>query len=48
MDSFRVFAAVSVGEDVSKYIPAAPILLPEGPWHQVSDWRLSVFLMHFD
>ncbi|KAH6802573.1 arginine biosynthesis protein ArgJ family [Perilla frutescens var. frutescens] len=35
MNSFRVFAAVSVGEDVSNYIPAAPILLPEGPWHQI-------------
>ncbi|XP_057778945.1 arginine biosynthesis bifunctional protein ArgJ, chloroplastic isoform X2 [Salvia miltiorrhiza] len=35
MNSCRIFAAVSVGEDVSNYIPAAPILLPEGPWHQI-------------
>ncbi|KAK6140275.1 hypothetical protein DH2020_025971 [Rehmannia glutinosa] len=31
----RVFAAISVAEDVSNYIPAAPILLPEGPWNQI-------------
>ncbi|KAL6520978.1 hypothetical protein OROGR_017547 [Orobanche gracilis] len=30
----RVFAALSVAEDLSNYIPAAPILLPEGPWRQ--------------
>ncbi|XP_047972184.1 arginine biosynthesis bifunctional protein ArgJ, chloroplastic [Salvia hispanica] len=35
MNNCRVFATVSVGEDVSNYIPAAPILLPEGPWHQI-------------
>ncbi|KAL6520980.1 hypothetical protein OROGR_017549 [Orobanche gracilis] len=31
----RVFAALSVAEDMSNYIPAAPILLPEGPWRQI-------------
>ncbi|KAL6507977.1 hypothetical protein OROGR_024172 [Orobanche gracilis] len=31
----RVFAALSVAEDMSNYIPAASILLPEGPWHQI-------------
>lgn len=46
MDSCRVFAAVSVGEDVSKYIPAAPILLPEGPWHQVSNRRRNLRIFH--
>ncbi|KAG6410129.1 hypothetical protein SASPL_128179 [Salvia splendens] len=35
MNNCIVFATVSVGEDVSNYIPAAPILLPEGPWHQI-------------
>ncbi|CAA0830501.1 Arginine biosynthesis bifunctional protein ArgJ-chloroplastic [Striga hermonthica] len=35
MRSSRVFAALSVTEDVSNYIPAAPILLPEGPWNQI-------------
>ncbi|KAL2509404.1 Arginine biosynthesis bifunctional protein ArgJ [Forsythia ovata] len=32
---FRMFAALSVANDASNYIPAAPILLPEGPWQQV-------------
>lgn len=27
---------MSATEDVSNCIPAAPILLPEGPWYQVS------------
>ncbi|KAI3474451.1 hypothetical protein Pfo_029312 [Paulownia fortunei] len=35
MNTSRVFAALNVAEDVSNYIPAAPILLPEGPWHQI-------------
>ncbi|GER54356.1 arginine biosynthesis bifunctional protein ArgJ [Striga asiatica] len=35
MSSSRVFAALSVTKDVSNYIPAAPILLPEGPWNQI-------------
>ncbi|KAL7095670.1 hypothetical protein ACP275_10G038400 [Erythranthe tilingii] len=34
-NSSRVFASLSVVTDVSTYIPAAPILLPEGPWHQI-------------
>lgn len=46
MNSCSVFAAVSVGEDVSTYIPAAPILLPEGPWHQVSNW-CQIFYFYF-
>ncbi|XP_073152881.1 arginine biosynthesis bifunctional protein ArgJ, chloroplastic isoform X1 [Henckelia pumila] len=33
--SFRVFAASSIAKDASSYIPAAPILLPEGPWQQI-------------
>ncbi|XP_075517344.1 LOW QUALITY PROTEIN: arginine biosynthesis bifunctional protein ArgJ, chloroplastic [Primulina tabacum] len=33
--SFRVFATSSIAKDVSSYIPAAPILLPEGPWQQI-------------
>ncbi|KAK4396258.1 Arginine biosynthesis bifunctional protein ArgJ, chloroplastic [Sesamum angolense] len=35
MNTSRVSAALSVEQDVSNYIPAAPILLPEGPWHQI-------------
>ncbi|XP_011094825.1 arginine biosynthesis bifunctional protein ArgJ, chloroplastic isoform X2 [Sesamum indicum] len=35
MNTSRVSAVVSAQQDVSNYIPAAPILLPEGPWHQV-------------
>ncbi|KAL0338340.1 UNVERIFIED_CONTAM: Arginine biosynthesis bifunctional protein ArgJ, chloroplastic [Sesamum angustifolium] len=35
MNTSRVSAALSVEKDVSNYIPAAPILLPEGPWHQI-------------
>lgn len=30
-------AVASVAKDASNYIPAAPILLPEGPWQQVSN-----------
>lgn len=33
--SFRVFATSSIAKDVSSYIPAAPIFLPEGPWEQI-------------
>ncbi|KZV51784.1 arginine biosynthesis bifunctional protein ArgJ, chloroplastic [Dorcoceras hygrometricum] len=32
----RVFAASSIAEDEPVYIPAAPILLPKGPWQQIS------------
>ncbi|KAL0451177.1 UNVERIFIED_CONTAM: Arginine biosynthesis bifunctional protein ArgJ, chloroplastic [Sesamum latifolium] len=35
MNNSRVSAALSTQQDVSNYIPAAPILLPEGPWHQI-------------
>ncbi|EPS64595.1 hypothetical protein M569_10185, partial [Genlisea aurea] len=30
----RIIAQSSVSEDALSYIPAAPIFLPEGPWHQ--------------
>ncbi|KAL3628603.1 hypothetical protein CASFOL_027649 [Castilleja foliolosa] len=35
MNASRVFASSSIAEDVSNYIPAAPILLPQGSWHQI-------------
>ncbi|KAG8376426.1 hypothetical protein BUALT_Bualt09G0063200 [Buddleja alternifolia] len=35
MNTCKVFAASSTAEDVSNYIAAAPILLPEGPWNQI-------------
>ncbi|KAL0440590.1 UNVERIFIED_CONTAM: Arginine biosynthesis bifunctional protein ArgJ, chloroplastic [Sesamum latifolium] len=35
MNTSRVSAALSAQQDVSNYIPAAPILLPERPWHQI-------------
>ncbi|XP_010253268.1 PREDICTED: arginine biosynthesis bifunctional protein ArgJ, chloroplastic [Nelumbo nucifera] len=32
---FRVFSVYSSLKEASNYIPAAPILLPEGPWKQI-------------
>ncbi|XP_076892214.1 arginine biosynthesis bifunctional protein ArgJ, chloroplastic-like [Bidens hawaiensis] len=32
---FRVLAMSSVVKEASKFIPAAPIFLPEGPWKQI-------------
>lgn len=32
---FRVISASATVKEASNYIPAAPILLPEGPWKQV-------------
>ncbi|KAJ8753982.1 hypothetical protein K2173_001880 [Erythroxylum novogranatense] len=32
---FRVFTVSSTLSEASNYIPAAPILLPEGPWKQI-------------
>ncbi|KAI5682286.1 hypothetical protein M9H77_03514 [Catharanthus roseus] len=31
----RIFAASSMANEASNYIPAAPIFLPEGPWQQI-------------
>ncbi|XP_019169150.1 PREDICTED: arginine biosynthesis bifunctional protein ArgJ, chloroplastic isoform X4 [Ipomoea nil] len=31
----RAMAVASVAKEASNYIPAAPILLPEGPWQQI-------------
>ncbi|EEF31042.1 arginine biosynthesis bifunctional protein ArgJ, chloroplastic [Ricinus communis] len=32
---FKVFALASSVNEASNYIPAAPILIPEGPWNQI-------------